>query len=146
MDFLKKNHRVLFYGTWLILNLVQAWSTSLFDDEAYYWIYSKFPAWGYFDHPPMIAMLIKAGTGIFNGELGVRFFIVILNLLTIFIIEQLLNKKDPFLFYAICGSIAVAQIGGIIAVPDLPLLFFVSLYFLLYRRFVETMNLLNTFL
>ena len=47
-------------------------------------------------------------------------------------------------FYAICGSIAVAQIGGIIAVPDLPLLFFVSLYFLLYKRFSDNMNLLNT--
>lgn len=146
MDFIKKNHRLLFYSCWLILNLVQAWSTGLLDDEAYYWIYSQFPAWGYFDHPPMIAMLIKAGTTIFNGELGVRFFIVILNVLTIFIIEKLLNKKDPLLFYAICGSIAVAQIGGIIAVPDLPLLFFVSLYFLLYRRFTENMNLLNTLL
>jgi hypothetical protein len=146
MDFLKKNHRLLFYSSWFILNLIQAWSTGLFDDEAYYWIYSKFPAWGYFDHPPMIAMLIKAGTSIFNGELGVRVFIVILNVLTILIIEKLLNKKDPFLFYAICGSIAVAQIGGIIAVPDLPLLFFVALYFLLYKRFVENMNLLNSFL
>ena len=146
MDFLKKNHRLLFYSSWLILNLLQAWSTGLFHDEAYYWVYSKFPAWGYFDHPPMIAMLIKAGTNVFSGELGVRLFIVILNVLTIFIIEKLLNKKDPWLFYGICASIAVAQIGGMIAVPDLPLLFFVSLYFLLYKRFTENMNLLNTFL
>ncbi|HSB92892.1 MAG TPA: glycosyltransferase family 39 protein, partial [Flavitalea sp.] len=146
MDFIKKHHRLLFYGTWFLLNFIQAWATGLFDDEAYYWIYSKFPAWGYFDHPPMIAMLIKAGTAIFNGELGVRFFIVILNVLTIFIIENLLEKKNPWLFYSICGSIAVAQIGGIIAVPDLPLLFFVSLYFLLYKRFTQNMNLVNSFL
>ena len=95
MDFLKKNHRLLFYSSWFILNLIQAWSTGLFDDEAYYWIYSKFPAWGYFDHPPMIAMLIKAGSSLFSGELGVRLFIVILNVLTILIIEKLLDKKDP---------------------------------------------------
>src|SRR6476660_474196 len=101
MDFLKKNHRLLFYSSWLLINLVQAWSTGLFDDEAYYWIYSKFPAWGYFDHPPMIAMLIRAGTSVFNGEFCVRIFIVLLNVLTIFIIEKLIDKKDPFLFYAI---------------------------------------------
>ena len=144
MDFLRKHHRLLFYTSWFLVNLIQAWSTGLFDVEAYYWVYSKFPAWGYFDHPPMIALLIKAGTSLFPGELGVRIFIVILNLLTIAIIERLLPKKDPILFYAICGSIAVAQIGGIIAVPDLPLLFFVALYFLLYKRFAEKMNLVNS--
>jgi len=146
MHFLKKHHRLLFYSAWFLLNVIQAWATGLFDDEAYYWVYSKFPAWGYFDHPPMIAMLIKAGTAIFAGELGVRIFIVVLNVCTIGIIEKLLPKKEPLLFYAICASIAVAQIGGIIAVPDLPLLFFVSLYFLLYKRFSGNMNLLNSVL
>ena len=46
----------------------------------------------------MIAMLIKAGSSLFSGELGVRLFIVILNVLTILIIEKLLDKKDPWLF------------------------------------------------
>lgn len=143
MEFLKKHHRALFYISWFTINLIQASATGLFDDEAYYWVYSKFPAWGYFDHPPMIALLIKAGGWLFAGELGVRFFIVLLNTLTIWITEKLLEKKDPFLFYAVCGSIAVAQIGGIIAVPDLPLLFFVALYFLLFKRFMQQMNLVN---
>ena len=143
MEFLKKHHRSLFYLSWFVINLLQASTTGLFDDEAYYWVYSRFPAWGYFDHPPMIALLIKAGSLLFPGELGVRFFIVLLNTLTILIIEKLLERKDPFLFYAICGSIAVAQIGGIIAVPDLPLLFFVALYFLLFKRFMHNMKPLS---
>ena len=69
--------RQLFYVNWLILNLFQATTTGLLDDEAYYWVYSRFPDWGYFDHPPMVALLIKAGYTIFANPLGVRLFIVL---------------------------------------------------------------------
>ena len=136
MNFIKKYHAPLFFLLWLLVNLIQAGTTELFDDEAYYWIYSQYPAWGYFDHPPMIAWLIKAGYSIFPNELGVRFFIVLMNTATLYFIRELIEKKNDFLFYAIASSIAVAQIGGIIAVPDIPLLFFVSLFFWLYRKFI----------
>jgi len=56
--FFQKHHRLLFYSSWLLLALAQAASTELIADEAYYWVYSRFPAWGYFDHPPMIAFII----------------------------------------------------------------------------------------
>ena len=49
--------RILFYSIWLLISFVQAAGTELFDDEAYYWVYSKFLDWGYFDHPPMVAVL-----------------------------------------------------------------------------------------
>ncbi|MDF2191004.1 glycosyltransferase family 39 protein [Paraflavitalea sp. CAU 1676] len=146
LSFIKKNHQLVFYIGWCVLNLIQAGFTELFDDEAYYWVYTQFPDWGYFDHPPMVALLIKAGYAIFHNELGVRFFIVLLNTATIFITQQLLAKKDPYLFYAIVCSIAIVQIGGIIAVPDIPLLFFVALYFWIYKRFLEYMNLWWTLL
>jgi hypothetical protein len=142
--FLRKNHKLLFYAAWLIINCIQAATTELFDDEAYYWIYARFPDWGYFDHPPLIAILIKAGYAIFHNELGVRLLIVLLNTATIFITQQLLEKKDDYLFYAVTGSMAVAQIGGIIAVPDVPLLFFTALFFWLYKRFIQQMNGWNT--
>lgn len=146
MSFLQKNHRVVFFFGWFLINLIQAAFTGLMDDEAYYWVYSQYPAWGYFDHPPMIAWLIKLGGSIFNGTLGVRFLIVLLNTLTLFLIERLTEKKDDRLFYIIAFSIMLAQIGGIIAVPDLPLLFFASLYFLLYKRFVDKTNIANAVL
>ena len=141
LSFIKRNHRLLFYIAWFLVNLIQAGYTELFDDEAYYWVYARFPDWGYFDHPPLVALLIKAGYAIFPNELGVRIFIVLLNTATIFITQQLLAKKDDYLFYAIACSIAVVQIGGIIAVPDIPLLFFVSLFFWLYQRFIERMTI-----
>jgi hypothetical protein len=145
-SFFEKYHRPAFFISWFLINFIQAAFTGLMDDEAYYWVYAQYPAWGYFDHPPMIAWLIKAGTYIFNGTLGVRFFIVLINTLTLVLISKLLEKKNDFLFYAIAGSLMVAQIGGIIAVPDLPLLFFASLFFLLYKRFAEHTNLFNSIL
>lgn len=146
ISFFRKNHLTVFFICWFLLGIIQAAGTELFDDEAYYWVYSQFPAWGYFDHPPMIAWLIKAGGIFFNGEAGIRFFIVVLNTATLYIIYRLLRTKDDALFYLISFSFAVAQIGGMIAVPDLPLLFFVALFFYIYRDFVESPRLLNAVL
>ncbi|WP_166437048.1 ArnT family glycosyltransferase [Niastella caeni] len=129
-----------------MLSIIQAGNTELFDDEAYYWVYSRYLDWGYFDHPPMIAALIRAGYAIFHNELGVRIFVLLLNTATIFFVQQLTYKKDDLLFYAVALSIGVAQIGGILAVPDIPLLFFIVLFFWLYQRFLQNRNVINALL
>jgi len=42
-------------------------------DEAYYWLWSRHLAWGYYDHPPLIAFAIRAGTAMFGETaFGVR--------------------------------------------------------------------------
>ena len=128
--FLQKNHRLVFYGIWLLLGLMQAGLTELQDDEAYYWVFSKYLDLGYFDHPPMIAVLVKMGYAIFPNELGVRLFPLLLNILSLVIIEKLTDKKNPFLFYSIALSLAILQISGFNAVPDIPLIFFTALFFL----------------
>ena len=143
-EFIKKNHVVLFFVTWFILNLIQAGTTGLFDDEAYYWVYSNYLAWGYFDHPPMIAILIKAGYALFHNEFGVRLWIVTISTLTLVLIYRLIPRKNDGLFYTISCSACLLQIGGIIAVPDIPLAFFVALFFVTYKMFLRKMSLLNT--
>ena len=72
---LQKPSRLFLFllGVILVLNLLQAYFTELIFDEAYYWYYSQNLDWGYFDHPPMVAWLIKASSYFFDGELGVRF-------------------------------------------------------------------------
>lgn len=129
--------RQLFYAVWLMLSLVQAAGTELFDDEAYYWVYAQFLDWGYFDHPPMIAVMIKLGTLVFSGELGVRLLVVVMGTASVFLIEKLTKPKDQKLFFALVLNMAVLQIGGIIAVPDIPLLFFTALFFLAYRNYTS---------
>lgn len=143
---LAKHHRLLFYGLWLLLGLLQAGLTELQDDEAYYWVFSRHLDWGYFDHPPMTALLVKAGYAIFPNELGVRFFPLLLNILSLAIIERLTENKNPFLFYAIALSMAVIQLTGFVAVPDIPLIFFTALFFWCYKKFAAVQSVLNTFL
>src|SRR5664279_2164938 len=77
---------------WGILNLLQAWLTPLNDDEAYYWMYSKYLAWGYFDHPPMIALMIRIGYSFFHNELGVRLIVVLTQLIALSVIWLLTDK------------------------------------------------------
>jgi len=143
-SFLGRHHLKIFFGCWLLLNLVQAAATGLFDDEAYYWVYSRFLDWGYFDHPPMIALLIKMGYAIFPNEFGIRFFVAIISTATIWLIRKLLDQKDDQLFYSIAISIALLQLGGMIAVPDVPLLFFTTVFFLSYKHFVANPSVRNS--
>lgn len=144
--FFQRHHRLLFYSAWLLLALAQSASTELIADEAYYWAYSRFPAWGYFDHPPMIAILIKSGYTIFTNELGVRLICALLSTFTVLITESLTEKRNPILFYTIVLSLAALQITGFLAVPDTPLLFFTAVFFYIYRRFVQKMNWQNALL
>jgi len=64
---------------WLIfaytgLKLIVSGLAPLHPDEAYYWLWSQHLSLGYYDHPPMVAYWIKAGTAIFGeNPLGVRF-------------------------------------------------------------------------
>ena len=50
-------------AAWLV-RLLFAARLPLFPDETYYWDWSRHLAGGYFDHPPMIALLIRAGTAL----------------------------------------------------------------------------------
>jgi 4-amino-4-deoxy-L-arabinose transferase-like glycosyltransferase len=126
--------------------LMQAGLTELQDDEAYYWVFSKFPDWGYFDHPPLTAILIKAGYFISDSVLGVRLLFILLNLLTLLIAEKLTEQKNPFLFYGIVLSISVMQLTGFFAVPDTALIFFTAFFFWRYRNFMMKASLLNSLL
>src|ERR1700740_2331496 len=63
------------------LRLVAAAWTPLTFDEAYYWMWSKSLAGGYYDHPPMVALVIRAGTLIAGDrEFGVRLVSILLAL------------------------------------------------------------------
>src|SRR5882724_13501001 len=63
------------------LRLVAAAFTPITFDEAYYWMWSKSLAGGYYDHPPMVAFVIRLGTMVAGDtELGVRLVSILLAL------------------------------------------------------------------
>jgi hypothetical protein len=134
------------------LNLLQAFLTPINPDEAYYWMYSKYLAWGYFDHPPMIAIMIRIGDMIFHNEMGVRFLVVVSQIGTLWIIwdlineDQSLNKGTLYIFMMLVAILPVFNIYGFIATPDAPLLFFTAVFLLVYKRFLQEDSWKNTLL
>lgn len=125
---------------WLILNALQAAFSALTEDEAYYWMYSTQLDWGYFDHPPMIALFISAGKWI-GGELGVRMVTVLAQVGALWVLWRLAcehwpGPQRPLLFFGIAFSIVIFQVFGFVATPDSPLLFFAALFLYAYRRLV----------
>lgn len=146
MTFLQKHHRLVFYGFWIMLGLMQSALTELQDDEAYYWVFSKYPDWGYFDHPPLTAILIKAGYAIFPNEFGVRLFPFLLHVLTLLLLDKLTGKKNPALFYSMALSIAILQLSGFLAVPDTSLIFSTALFFFCYKKFIHSNDFLTVLL
>jgi len=135
---------------WGILNLLQARLTPLNNDEAYYWMYSKHLAWGFFDHPPMIALMIRIGYFFFHNELGVRIIVVLSQLVTLAVIwlitdKELRKKKENILlFFMIAVVLPVCNIYGFISTPDAPLILFSAILLLVYKRFLEDESWQNT--
>lgn len=66
-----------------LFRLVVAAYAPIVPDEAYYWLWSRAPAAGYYDHPPMIAWWIWASTKLFGDTtFAIRFLPVIATLVS----------------------------------------------------------------
>ena len=133
---------LLWLGVWWIANLVQAGFAELANDEAYYHMFAERLAWGYFDHPPVTALLVWAGERLFGGELGVRFFFTVLQPLYLWILWRLIRpadagRRDAALFVVVSAATLMLQLYGFIAVPDGPLMFTTALFLLTFKWFSE---------
>ena len=131
----------LLLGGWWIVNLIQAGCTELANDEAYYHMFSESLAWGYFDHPPMTALLVRLG-GFLGGELGVRFLFTLLQPLYLFVLWKIVkpasaDSREAGLFALIAAAMPILQLYGFIAVPDGPLMLFTALLLWFYKKFTE---------
>ena len=131
---------------WFLLNLLQAAFSPLDADEAYYWMYAGQLDWGYFDHPPAVAVLIALGRDWLPGTLGLRFGHVLAGTVTLAATFALLEpgkRKWAVLAAALLLAQPMLNVYGFIATPDGPLLLFTALYLLAYRRFLRTPDLVS---
>jgi dolichol-phosphate mannosyltransferase len=109
-----------------VLRLVYAGSVELMPEETYYWMYSRHLDYGYFDHPPMVAWLIRIGTALFGQtEFGVRFGALCCGAVTsVFVYRLAFN-----LYGATCALAALLLtqtlpfffLAGFLMTPDAPL-------------------------
>lgn len=123
----------IFLALALGIRLIYSAGMELLPDEAYYWVWTRHLALGYFDHPPMIAYLIWAGTWLFGDrEIGVRFVIAAMSigviLTVIAIARRVLRNDRATVWVALIWLASPLLMGlGIIATPDTPALFFSTL-------------------
>ena len=131
---------------WLAVNMISACFTLLYSDEAYYALFADQLDFGYFDHPPMIALMIRIGLLIFKNEIGVRLLSVIAITLALYSTYKLADVNKPVLFLTAIFSIFGLNILGFLALPDSPLLLFTVLFFIVYKRFLLKESILNSIL
>jgi len=103
----------------------------LFPDETYYWDWSRTLMPGYFDHPPVIALLVRAGTTIFGDRaIGVRFFSILAGSGAIYAValtsRDLAGDGAAKLAVLLLSCMPLAAVGLILATPDAPMLCAVS--------------------
>ena len=120
---------------WLLaltaLRLVAAAALPLSGDEAYYWVWSHALAPGYLDHPPMVALWIRAGTELAGqGALGVRLLgpvsAAVGTLLLARAAEALLPGSGVPAAALFNGTLLLGA-GAVTMTPDTPLVFFWTL-------------------
>ena len=102
-------------------------------DEAYYTLWSRALSFGYLDHPPMVAFLIRASTALFGGsELGVRGLslglVGAMPPLIAFIAWRLFRSAETAALAALMWvAMPLVLVGGVFVTPDAPLVVFWTL-------------------
>ena len=131
--FFEKNNLELLGGfilLWMIINILQSLFTGLYPDEAYYWVYSRKLQWGYFDHPPLVALSVKLGELFGHNSLCTRLGTVILSAGGVFFLFKALPEgiADTRIYIISFLSIILFHIYGFVATPDAALFFFTALF------------------
>jgi 4-amino-4-deoxy-L-arabinose transferase-like glycosyltransferase len=112
------------------IRLVFAAILPLTPDEAYYWVWSRALAPGYLDHPPMVALWIRAGTLLLaDTPLGVRLFGPLAAAFGSVMLADAAERMFPgrragVTAGALWNATLLVGAGSITMTPDTPLLFF----------------------
>ena len=128
----------------VLLRLVGAAFTPITFDEAYYWMWSKHLAGGYYDHPPMVALVIRASTMIAgDSEFGVRLVSILLALP----MSYAVYRSAEILFGGVRVAATAAMllnltlmvaVGTLIVTPDAPLMVACSFVMFFLAKVLET--------
>lgn len=114
-----------------LVRLLVAALVPLSPDEAYYWVWSLAPAAGYLDHPPMVALWIRAGTALASETaFGVRLLAPIAALVGSLLLARaardLLGLAGGRAWHAplLLNATLLLGAGAVTMTPDTPLLLF----------------------
>jgi hypothetical protein len=115
-----------------LIRLFFSFNVELGNDEVYYWTFSHHLAWNYFDHPPLIAFLIRFFTANLTLE-SMEGFVRLGSLVCCGLSTYFIYKTTQYIhssragFYAgliYTGSVYASVISGIMVMPDSPQMVF----------------------
>jgi 4-amino-4-deoxy-L-arabinose transferase-like glycosyltransferase len=121
---MSRNPALAILAILITLRAVMAGLLPLSGDEAYYLLWSQHLAAGYYDHPPAIAFLIRAGTFVFGeNPFGVRAAGILLSLPTSWFIWQtaamiLKDDRKAALAAVFFNLTLMASVELLVATPD----------------------------
>jgi len=121
-----------------LFNAVSNHFIKFYSDETYYWIWSKKLDFSYFDHPPMVAYLIKLTT-IFSDDpffvrIGATIMVSASAYLVYLLAKKMFDEKTAIYTFYIFISSFLVMVASTLITPDIPLMFFTSL--LLYSGYI----------
>lgn len=132
--------------TLVLIFLFQVFISAGFElahDEAYYWLYSRNLDWGFFDHPPFVGVVIKLFSFLPHSELAVRLGFIFLQFGSLLFLLKLTGTASittTLLFF----SFPLASFTGLLALPDIPLLFMTACYCFQLKKYLEKDTILNS--
>jgi 4-amino-4-deoxy-L-arabinose transferase-like glycosyltransferase len=124
---------------WTLLNILQAYTLELHPDEAYYWLYSRFLDWGYYDHPPMVAIFIWLGDALMHNELGLRLVTILASSTSVYLLWLILKRYaiEARWFILVMSGVLIFHIYGFSTTPDVPLFLFTTLFYYIYQKYID---------
>lgn len=115
----------------LALKFLASFFIPFFSDEAYYWVWAKNFQLSYFDHPPMVSWLFYLGQYFDSFGTASRLPFVLISHLTIWIwcqsLASSMSSSAKLIFVLILALHPLVGLGGLVANPDVPFLFFWTL-------------------
>lgn len=117
---------------WLALSLITlwrlgaAWLLPITQDEAYYLDWASRLDWGYFDHPPGVALLAIGSWLAPASALAGRLGNLLAATLTLWVLIQFyracgLSPRQQFLVLVVTAATFGGLVSGVLATPDTPL-------------------------
>jgi 4-amino-4-deoxy-L-arabinose transferase-like glycosyltransferase len=128
----------------LLIRIIFIWVMGLMPQDAYYDFYAQHPALSYYDHPPLIAYLLRLFTGIFGKKVfALKLADSIVTWSTVLAFYHLAKKflSPHKLWYGILILLSTFMITilSLVSTPDVPLMlcWTISLIFLYKAVFQE---------
>jgi len=125
-------------GALIALRIFFISNTLLIDDEAYYAMYARHLSWGYIDHGPVIAYLIRLFTIFGENSFTVRLgALTLLFMLTVFLYrfgKTYFNEATGIIMSLGISANMLFHTNAVVITPDVPLAFFTIMAIIYYYK------------